>query len=109
MKFAEGILLLLIAALTGAFMAYQNGEAVVADPTIRHVWFLDGTNWPESDEWTNLWTVTALTATNLDVPLTQWLAAPAVLECYQGHLAMAVASAGPILFCRARFEPKGEQ
>lgn len=107
MKRTLSILMLVAAAGAGTYVAFSDSESVAVEPTpTLNVWFMDGTNWPESDEWTNVWTVTALTATDVNLPLAQWLPTPATLESYQGHLAMVLTNTEPTLFCGARFEPK---
>lgn len=74
--------------------------------TTQRIWFMDGTNWPD-DEWTNAFAfLGAVTTTNLATPLAKWQLVPAALEVCQGHLAFALISAEPQLFCKAVFQPK---
>jgi hypothetical protein len=74
--------------------------------TTKHIWFMNGTNWPD-DQWTNDWNFAGVvTATNLAVPLAKWQLVPEALEMYQGHLAFALSSAAPQLFCRGVFQAR---
>lgn len=80
--------------------------SVTPPPVIHHVWFQNGTNWPDSDTWTNQWSFSALVTADLTVPLAQWQVVTPLFEMYQGHLAFQLVEAGPHLFCRGLFQPK---
>lgn len=85
----------------------SQSRSVVTPPPVVHVWFMAGTNWPESDDWTNYYAFTALTSADLTAPLDQWQASAPELERYQGHLGFALDASQPQLFCRALFQDKG--
>ena len=91
--------------------ALMAQPSVVGEPAVftLHAWFMEGTNFPASDAWTNDWQfLGALMATNLLAPSNEWTFVPLPMEIYKGHLGFTYQGTDAAVFLRAKFQSKGD-
>lgn len=85
------------------FSITLQGAAVYAPFRIAGQ-FMDGTNFPASDEWTNEWAFHLEGTTNLFEP--HWQPVPAAVKKIKGHLGFVVSNAETEMYCRAVYQLK---
>lgn len=84
---------------------------VIGEPAMftLHAWFMEGTNFPATDAWTNDWQfLGVMKATNVLTPSNEWTFVPMPMEIYKGHLGFSYQGTEPNAFLRSKLQIKGD-